>query len=314
MSFPGRWIGGVTLILGPALWLLGVLLRLPFHFFFPQQLQAYHDAPAQMTTAYACVLFGEILTAFGVVAIAQMIGRMRPGWATWGGVLVVLGLFTRVFHAGVDHLAFQLVTLDGPSAATETMATTYGAFQPISVFTPAILVGWIVLAIGAYLSRVLPLWRAIALGLMSGLMIGVLKGSTWWSMACACFATVRVHARALSSRGRLSSLRYSSSRSSSDGSGESSAPSNGSTTPRRSSRASRSSTGGASRISTARIACPVGTSSRTPFIHKLEYCPPASSASTTALMPSASSALCASSASIRDANVRTTTRSGEDME
>jgi hypothetical protein len=182
MSFPGRWIGGVTLILGPALWLLGVLLRLPFHFFFPQQLQAYHDAPAQMTTAYACVLFGEILTAFGVVAIAQMIGRMRPGWATWGGVLVVLGLFTRVFHAGVDHLAFQLVTLDGPSAATETMATTYGAFQPISVFTPAILVGWIVLAIGAYLSRVLPLWRAIALGLMSGLMIGVLKGSTWWSM------------------------------------------------------------------------------------------------------------------------------------
>jgi hypothetical protein len=182
LAFPGRWVGGVTLILGPALWLLGVLLRLPFHFFFPQQLQAYHDAPARMTASYACVLFGEILTALGATTMAGLIGWTRPGWATWGGVLVVLGLFTRVFHAGIDHLAFQLVAIDGPSAATETIAKTYGAFQPISIFTPAILVGWIVLAIGAYLSRTLPLWRAIALGLTSGLMIGVLKGSTWWSV------------------------------------------------------------------------------------------------------------------------------------
>jgi hypothetical protein len=115
------------------------------------------------------------------MAMTAVIGRARPGWATWGGVLALLGLFARVFHAGIDHLAFQLAALDGPSEATETIAKTYGAFQPIVVFTPAILAGWIVLAIGAYLSRTLPLWRAIALGLTSGLMIGVLKGSTWWS-------------------------------------------------------------------------------------------------------------------------------------
>lgn len=38
--FPGRWIGGLTLILGPLLLLAGVLLRSKFHFFFPDQLRA----------------------------------------------------------------------------------------------------------------------------------------------------------------------------------------------------------------------------------------------------------------------------------
>jgi hypothetical protein len=43
------------------------------------------------------------------------------------------------------------------------------------------MLGWIVLAIGCFRSRTLRLLPAVALGLMSGLMIGVLKGSTWAS-------------------------------------------------------------------------------------------------------------------------------------
>ncbi|HXE61953.1 MAG TPA: hypothetical protein VN519_00340 [Bryobacteraceae bacterium] len=38
--FPDRWVGGVSMVLAPALLLTGVLLRIRFHFFFPQQLQA----------------------------------------------------------------------------------------------------------------------------------------------------------------------------------------------------------------------------------------------------------------------------------
>jgi len=181
-SFPGRWVGGTALVLGPSLWLVGLVLRLPFHFFFPQQLQAYHEAPGRLTAAYACVLFGGIVTSLGVIALAAEIGRSRPLWATWGGVLVLLGLFTRAFHAGVDHLAFQLVPQFGPSEAAAIISRSYGAFQPVSVFVPALMGGWIVLAIGAYRSNLLPLWRAIGLGLTGGLMGGVLKGTTAWSM------------------------------------------------------------------------------------------------------------------------------------
>jgi membrane protein implicated in regulation of membrane protease activity len=52
------------------------------------------------------------------------------------------------------------------------------------------MLGWIVLAIGCFLSRTLRLLPAIALALMSGLMIGVLKGSTWASAVQVAGLTV----------------------------------------------------------------------------------------------------------------------------
>lgn len=58
------------------------------------------------------------------------------------------------------------------------MASSYGAFHIIFILSPLIICGWIVLAIGAYLARVLGILQSIALGLMAMLMLGVLKGST----------------------------------------------------------------------------------------------------------------------------------------
>jgi hypothetical protein len=42
---PGRWAGGVALIPGPCLMLAGVLARLPYRFFLPDQLAALHRSP-----------------------------------------------------------------------------------------------------------------------------------------------------------------------------------------------------------------------------------------------------------------------------
>jgi hypothetical protein len=56
-----------------------------------------------------------------------LIGRTRPALATWGGLLVVLGVFARTFHAGVDHLAFQLVSSLGLRPATALVGQTCGA-------------------------------------------------------------------------------------------------------------------------------------------------------------------------------------------
>ena len=182
--FPGRWIGGVALIAGPLVWLTGALLRLPFHFFFPQQLAAYEQAPGRMFAAYSCVLAGQIVVALGVAAAADLIGRTRPGLATWGGLLVVLGLFGRTFHAGADHLAFQLVAPLGVQNATQVVGQTYGAAHVVAALSPAIMFGCPVLAIGAWRAGVLPWWRALALASMAALMLGVLKGSSWTSIAC----------------------------------------------------------------------------------------------------------------------------------
>jgi hypothetical protein len=182
-QFPGHYLGGVSLILGPILLLTGILLRLQFHFFFPQQLAAFHSHPTLITASYSCFLAGNILLWPAIMTLAQMIGVRKPHWALWGGTLVLFGLFARTFHAGMDHLAFQLVRIHGAEVATKTVASSYGAFHVVSTLNPVILFGWVMLAIGAYLSGVLGLWRSAALGSMAALMIGVLKGTTWVSVA-----------------------------------------------------------------------------------------------------------------------------------
>lgn len=182
-SFPGLWLGGVSLIAGPCLLLAGTLLRLGVPFFFPHQLAAYQRQPTMIGVAYALFLAGTIALWPGIAAVAARVGATRPGWALWGGSLVMLGLFARVFHYGVNTFAFALVDSAGLNTATGAVGGYYAHREwVVSSLSLAVMVGWIVLAVGCFLSSTLRLAPAIALALMAGLMMGVLKGSTWASV------------------------------------------------------------------------------------------------------------------------------------
>jgi hypothetical protein len=173
------------MIVGPLLLLAGILLRIQEHFFFPDQLKAAVERPKMMTNAYGLVAVGNIILWPAILTLARLVGRTRPHWALWGGSLVMFGLFARTFHAGCDHVAFQVARVEGVQAAVNVTERTYGAFNVVSSLNAAIMLGWIVLAIGSYASHTLPLLRAIALGVMSALMLGILKGSSWLSAVCA---------------------------------------------------------------------------------------------------------------------------------
>ena len=191
--FPGRWIGGISMILAPILFLFGMLLRTQFHFFFPQQLEAFRDHPTLMVASYNFFVFGNILLFPAIITLARMIGKKKSQLALWGGMFVMLGLFARTFQGGINHLAFQLVNVQGLESATKTIADSYGAFNLMATLSGTILFGWLILALGAYLSGTLGLVRAVSLGLMSGLMMGVLKGTTLFSVVAAaglCVALV----------------------------------------------------------------------------------------------------------------------------
>lgn len=177
-AFPGRWIGGTSMVAGPVLLLAGVLLRFPAPFFFPAQLEAYARAPARIGAAYALFAAGNLFLWPAVLVLAQVIGVRCPRWALWGGALTMCGLFARTFSAGVDHLALELVRVQGVELATKAVADSYGAFHIFLIVALAKIPGWLALAAGSYKSRVLPLWRAAALALMAALMGGTLKGST----------------------------------------------------------------------------------------------------------------------------------------
>ncbi|NJP94182.1 hypothetical protein HCN51_32910 [Nonomuraea sp. FMUSA5-5] len=175
-EMPGRWVEGAGLLLGPLLLAAGVLTRLGQDDFFPGQLAAYAADPARMAWSYALYAAGTVLLWPAVTALGRRIGP--TGWARWGVTLVVLGLFGRVFHAGISHLAFQLVDVLGLEAAQRAVQGTYGAFHVFKATNVCIMGGWIVLAVAAYRARALSLVRCVALGLAAGLPLGVLKGST----------------------------------------------------------------------------------------------------------------------------------------
>jgi len=191
--FPGRWVGGISMILAPILFLIGLLLRMQYHFFFPQQLQAFRDHSTLITTSYNFFIVGNILLCPAIITLVRIIGKKRSQLALWGGMFVILGLFARTFQGGVNHLAFQLVNIQGLELATKTIADSYGAFNIISTLNGTIMFGWLILAIGTYLSGTLGLFRSIALGLMAALMSGVLKGTSFFSIIAAtglCIALV----------------------------------------------------------------------------------------------------------------------------
>jgi len=198
--FPGRYVGGVSLILAPLLILAGLVLRVNHDFFFPQQLQAYQDHPFLISTSYNLFVVGNILLFPGILTLVRMIGRKKSQLALWGGTFVMLGLFARLYHGGVDHMAFRMVDILGLESATKTIADSYGAYNILATLNATILFGWLILAVGSYLSGTLGLLPSIALGLMSALMLGVLKGTSLVSIIAVsglCIALVPLGFRVL---------------------------------------------------------------------------------------------------------------------
>lgn len=199
LPFPGRWIGGTCLILGPVLLLTGALLRIQFHFFAPQQLQAFAAHPDLVTAAYSTYSIGAVALCLGILALVHRIAVWNRTWAFWGGYLAVIGLFNRIFSAGVDHMAFQMVTVLGADQAFTVVSDTYRAYHVFRSINPAVMLGWPVLAIGAYRAGVIGRVRAAALSLMFMLPFGTLKGTEIRSIAIIglCAALVPLGIRML---------------------------------------------------------------------------------------------------------------------
>jgi hypothetical protein len=100
--FPGNYVGGISMILAPVVFLTGVLLRIRFHFFFPDQLAAYKSNQELMFTSYSLFLLGNILLWPAIVSLAHLIGKKNR-----------LGLFgvPRWFYSGCLRGPFMQVQI-----------------------------------------------------------------------------------------------------------------------------------------------------------------------------------------------------------
>lgn len=179
--FPGRWMGGLSLTIGPLLLLAAALLRLEFHYFYDAQLLAYANHPALITAAYSCFVLGCLFLWPGIITLVRFIAVKHPNLAIWGGMFTILGLIGRVFHGGIDHLAFQLVNVQNLELAIKAVSDSYQSFHIVRYLNGWMMAGWVLLAIGAYRSGTLGLIRSVALASMFFLPLGTLKGTRFES-------------------------------------------------------------------------------------------------------------------------------------
>ncbi|MGV9387161.1 hypothetical protein ACWDRB_66090 [Nonomuraea sp. NPDC003707] len=219
--FPGRWIGGVTLIVGPVIMCAGYLLRYlstvtaltpqqqawaeaqPFAAY--GQLLAYTSAPALLTLSYAVFALGALLLFPAFVALAQQVGGHL---AHWGATLLVIGLFARLYFAGADQTAFQLTEVIGLDQATsaimkEYVDISYGPWRVPVWASVGQYAGSLLLAIAAWRSGLFGTARAVMLLLAGGTWMGVLKGASIPDVLVTgllCVALVPLGARVLRDR------------------------------------------------------------------------------------------------------------------
>ncbi|WET78718.1 hypothetical protein P3102_32490 [Amycolatopsis sp. QT-25] len=199
-TFPGRRVAAVSMVLGPLLLLTGTLLRSRFDFFFPEQLRAMSEHPALMTAAYTCFLAGNVVLFPAIIALATEIGRTGRALAAWGGLFVLIGLFERTFHAGIDQAALGLAERRGAGFAESVVSESYQDLHLFSFLSFTIMFGWYVLAFAAYRAKVLGVVGSIGLATMGLLPLGVLKGTEFVSIigtAGLCVALVPTGIRAL---------------------------------------------------------------------------------------------------------------------
>ncbi|WP_202637681.1 hypothetical protein [Bailinhaonella thermotolerans] len=197
--FPGRLIGGAALVAAPLVWSAGLLLRhlaarpdlfTPAQragfaaqpFAAPAQLAAYAADPALVTAGYACFAAGAILLCPALLALAGLTRARGSRIAALGGVLATVGLFSRLYWAGVDHTAFHLVDRLGLEQATRLVMDgyveiSYGPWRVPITAAFGLYLGWLLLGVAAARAGVFGTGRLL-LFLWSGtLWTGVLKES-----------------------------------------------------------------------------------------------------------------------------------------
>ena len=81
--FPGRWMGGLSLIIGPLLLLAAALLRIEFHYFYDVQLLAYANHPALIAAAYSCFVLGCLFLWPGIITLVRFIAVKHLNLAIW---------------------------------------------------------------------------------------------------------------------------------------------------------------------------------------------------------------------------------------
>lgn len=188
----------MALVLAPLLWTSGLALQwlarqfsalTPAEleeldaatFAAPMLLVVHERQPTLSTAGWTLLAIGIILLVPAMLSIGHLAAVAgAPRVATIGTILLTIGLTARMFYLGIDATAFNLVERLGATAATPLVLDGYGdlayTFWRVPVIASAgTILGSIILAVAAYLSRIWGLIRCLLMLPAGWLGMGVLK-------------------------------------------------------------------------------------------------------------------------------------------
>lgn len=207
-GFPGPLITGVCLIAAPILGVIGSALAIGVYSYKgADMIREMADHHARGTAGMNFAVAGVALMVFAVTALARAICTRRATLGRAAGTLTILGLAGPLFFEGMYWGASYLTAPSRQAAgahminATEVIPSTI-----VNVSGPALILGFILLAVGAAKSGLLSRSRSVALGLTALLPVGFISGFIVLSaigFALAAIALVPLGLSALRSSGRV---------------------------------------------------------------------------------------------------------------
>jgi hypothetical protein len=178
VGFPGRTVTGFCMIVAPLLAIIGSLLPIGIYHAkgadFVAGMAAHH---LRTGFAFNFAVGGMMLMIFAVAGVAQAIASVRPRLGQAGGVIAIIGICGPLFFNGTYFGGYQLT--DPSTQAIAGKMIDHAQIIPssiISISGPALVIGFILLGIGAAKAGVLRRWQAWALGITCLTPVGFISG------------------------------------------------------------------------------------------------------------------------------------------
>jgi hypothetical protein len=178
VGFPGRTVAGLCMIIAPILAIIGSLLPIGIYHAkgadFVAGMAAHH---LRTGFAFNFAVGGMMLMIFAIVGVAQAIASVRPRLGQAGGLIAIIGICGPLFFNGTYFGGYQLT--DPSTQAIAGKMIDQAQIIPssiISISGPALVIGFILLGIGAAKAGVLPRWQALALGITCLTPVGFISG------------------------------------------------------------------------------------------------------------------------------------------
>ena len=175
--FPGSRLTGLSMVAGPVLLVAGAALLVGIYDpSATDQLAGFVEHEARATVALNTAIAGTVLTVFAVLGLAPAVAARHRRLGRGGGALTIIGLFGPAFFLGVNHLGVHVADLADRGGVATAFEKAHTTPSIVNLTGPALVVGFILLAVGAAKSGVLSRSRSWALGLAAVAPLGLISG------------------------------------------------------------------------------------------------------------------------------------------